>query len=80
MEGKLLEPSARQCKRWLEQPILSLQDFAVLKYTSYKRMAGKLLEPSAEQCKRLWLEQLILSLQDCAVLKYISYKGWRVSY
>ena len=36
-EANILEPSAEQCKRlWLEQPILSLQDCAVLKYTSYK--------------------------------------------
>ncbi|XP_021344311.1 glutamate synthase 1 [NADH], chloroplastic-like, partial [Mizuhopecten yessoensis] len=36
-EANILDPSSEQCKRlWLDQPILSLQDMEVLKYTTHK--------------------------------------------
>ena len=36
-EANILEPSAEQCKRlFLEQPILSLDDFGVIKATKYR--------------------------------------------
>lgn len=36
-EYNILEPSGEQCKRlWLEQPIVSLWDMEVLRYTTHK--------------------------------------------
>ncbi|XP_052808642.1 uncharacterized protein LOC128237296 isoform X2 [Mya arenaria] len=44
-EANILEPSAEQCRRlWLEQPILSLSDCDMLKYTSYKGWKTKILD------------------------------------
>ncbi|KAJ8315661.1 hypothetical protein KUTeg_007811 [Tegillarca granosa] len=44
-EHNILEPSAEQCKRlWLEQPILSLWDMDVLKYTEYNGWKTKVLD------------------------------------
>ncbi|KAJ8315663.1 hypothetical protein KUTeg_007813 [Tegillarca granosa] len=44
-EHNILEPSAEQCKRlWLEQPILSLWDMDVLKYTKYNGWKTKVLD------------------------------------
>ncbi|KAK6187782.1 hypothetical protein SNE40_005732 [Patella caerulea] len=44
-EHNILEPSAEQCQRlWLEQPILSLWDVEVLKFTTHKGWKTKVLD------------------------------------
>ncbi|KAK7486587.1 hypothetical protein BaRGS_00022112, partial [Batillaria attramentaria] len=44
-EANILEPSAEQCQRlWLEQPIISLWDMEVLRYTSHKGWKSKQID------------------------------------